>query len=128
MSATQTNVFRPQPADVINRDVVTKHHTAHGMTDHFEICLYFKERVSAPARVFSRVRAFLDYVNTMAQQAADVVDFLLELVVAGMRVGAQLEKQRVAASLTDILIVFRTLPTDDIVVPAEKAGKRMSKS
>ena len=96
------------------------------MTDHLEICLYFKERVSAAACVFSCLRASLDYVNAMAQQAADVADFLFEFVVAGIRVGTELEKQRVAASFTDILIVFCTLPTKDIVVPAEKAGKRMS--
>ena len=32
------------------------------------------------------------------------------------------------ASFTDVLIVLRTLPTGDVVVPAKKARKRMSDS
>ena len=33
-----------------------------------------------------------------------------------------------AASFTDVLIMFCTLPTDDVVMRAEKARKRMSDS
>ena len=87
MTAPKTNVFGPQTAGVISRDVMTKHHTAHGMSDHFEIGLCFKKRVSASACVFSCLRIFFDYMNAMAQQSAEIVDFLFELVVAGMRVG-----------------------------------------
>jgi len=42
MTAAKANVFRPLTAGVVNRDVVTKHHTSHGMSDHLEICLCFK--------------------------------------------------------------------------------------
>jgi len=34
----------------------------------------------------------------------------------------------VAAFFTDVLIVFRPLPKGDVLVPAEKAGKRVSDS
>lgn len=33
-----------------------------------------------------------------------------------------------AASFTDVLIVLSTRPTSEVMVPAEKAGKRMSDS
>jgi len=128
MTAPKANVFRPQTADVVNRDVVTKHNACHRMPDHLEIGLCFKERVPASACVFSCLRVFFDYVNAMTQEPADVVDFLFEFVVAGIRVGTEFEKQRVAASFTDVLIVLCTPPTDDVVVPAEKARKRMSDS
>jgi len=37
MTAPKANVFRPQIADVVNPDVVTKHNTSEGMSDHLEI-------------------------------------------------------------------------------------------
>jgi len=92
MTAPKTNVFRPQAAGSVNRDVMTKHHTSDGMSDHLEICLCFKKRVSASACVFSCGRAFFDYVNSMAQEPADIVNFLFELITAGIRVGTYFEK------------------------------------
>ncbi|HET9788407.1 MAG TPA: hypothetical protein VFP47_14820 [Pyrinomonadaceae bacterium] len=86
MTAPKADVVHPQSAGVVNRDVVTKHHTSHGMSDHLEICLCFQERVSASACVFNCRQTFFDYVNAMAQESADVVDFLFEFVVAGIRV------------------------------------------
>jgi len=53
MTAAQANVFGPLTAGVVNRDVMTKHHAAEGMSDHFECWLCFKERVSASAGVFT---------------------------------------------------------------------------
>ena len=87
MTAAKANVFRPTIAGVVNRDVVTKHHTSHGMSDHLESCLCFKERVPAPACVFSSLRVFFDNVNAMTQEPADVVNFLFEFVIGGIRVG-----------------------------------------
>jgi hypothetical protein len=92
MTAPKANVFRPQTANGVNRDVVTKHHTRYGMSDHFQICLCFKKRVPASACVLGRRRTFFDYVNVVAQESADVVDFLVEFVVAGIRVGFECEK------------------------------------
>jgi hypothetical protein len=86
MTASKTNVFHPRTAGVVTRDVVTKHHTLHRMADHLEICLCFKERVPALACVFNCLRACLDYVNPMAQEPADIVDFLFEFVVDGIGV------------------------------------------
>jgi hypothetical protein len=87
MTAAKANVFRPLTAGVVNRDVVTKYHTSHGMSDHLESCLCFKERVPASACVFSCLRVFFDDVNAMTQEPADVVNFLFESVMAGIRVG-----------------------------------------
>ena len=87
MTAAKANVFRPLPAGVVNRDVVTKHHTSHGMSDHLDSCLCFKERVPASACVLSCLRVFFDDVNAMTQEPADVVNFLFETVMAGIRVG-----------------------------------------
>jgi len=92
MTAPKTNVFRPPAAGAVNRDVMTKHHTSDGMSDHLEICLCFKKRVSASACVFSCCRVFFDYVNSMAQEPADIVDFLFEFIMAGIRVGTYFEK------------------------------------
>ena len=82
MTAPKANVFGPHVAGVVNRDVVSKQHTAYGMSDHFQICLSFKERVSASACVLSSLRSLFDYVNVMAQEPTDVVNFLFEFVVA----------------------------------------------
>src|SRR5215467_2625524 len=126
MTAPKTNVFCPQTARLINRDVVTEHHTSQGMSDHLEICLCFKERVSASAGVFSCLRVFFDYVNAMTHESTDIVDFLFEFAMVGIRVGTHLEEQRVSASFTDVLIMLCPLTTGDVAVPAEKARKRMS--
>ena len=87
MTAAQANVFRPTTAGVVNRDVVTKHHTSHGMSDDLESCFCFNERVPASACVFSCLRVFFDDVNAMTQEPADVVNFLFEIVKVGIRVG-----------------------------------------
>ena len=87
MTAAKANVFRPLTAGVVDRDVVTKHHTSDGMSDHLESCLCFKEWVPASACVFSSLRVFFDDVNAMTQEPADVVNFLFEFVIAGIRVG-----------------------------------------
>ena len=80
MTAAKANVFRPTIAGVVNRDVVTKRYTSHGMSDHFETWFCFNERVPAAACVFSSFRVFLDDVNAMTQEPADVVNFLFEFV------------------------------------------------
>ena len=126
MAAPQANVFGPRVACVVDRDVVTKHHTFQGMPDYLEIRLCFDERVPASACVFGCGRAFFDYVNAMAQESTYVVNFLFEFVVVGMWIGTRLEQQRVATFFADVLIVLCPLPDGDVVVPAEKAGKRMS--
>lgn len=87
MPAAKANVFRPLTAGVVDRDVVTKHHTTDGMPDHFESCLWFKERVPASTCVFSCLRVFFDDVNAMAQEPAEVTNFLLEFVMSGISVG-----------------------------------------
>ena len=87
MTAAKANEFCPTTAGVVNRDVVTKHHTSHGMSDHLESCLCFTERVSASACVFSSFRVFFDDVNAMTQESAEVVNFLSEFVMAGIRIG-----------------------------------------
>jgi hypothetical protein len=86
MTAVKTNVFRPTTAGVVNRYVMTQDHTCHGMSDHLEICLCFKERMPAPAGVFSCLRVFFDDVNAMTQKPAEIVNFLFEFVMAGIRV------------------------------------------
>ena len=87
MTAAKANVFRPLTAGVVNRDVVTEHHTSDGMSDHLESCLCFKERVPASACVFSCLRVFFNDVNAMTEEPADVVNFLFEFVMVGIRVG-----------------------------------------
>ena len=87
MTAAKANVFRPTIAGVVNRDVVTKHHTSQGMSDHLESCLCFNERVPASACVFCCLRVFFDDVNAMTHEPADVVNFLFEFVKVGIRVG-----------------------------------------
>ena len=87
MTAVKANVFRPLTAGVVNSDVVTKHHTSHGMSDHLESCLCSAERVPASACVFSRLRVFFDNVNAMTQEPAEVVNFLFEFVMTGIRIG-----------------------------------------
>jgi hypothetical protein len=87
MTAAKANVLRPLTAGVVNRDVVTKHHTSHGMSDHLESCLCFKEWVPAATCVFSCLRVFFDDVNAMTQEPTHVVNFLFEFVMAGIRVG-----------------------------------------
>ena len=87
MTAAKANVFRPLTAGVVNRDVVTKHHTSHGMSDHLESSLCFNERVAASACVFGCFRVFFDNVNAMTEEPADVVNFLSEFVMAGIWVG-----------------------------------------
>jgi hypothetical protein len=87
MTAAKANVFCPITAGVVNGDVMTKHHASHGMSDHHECCLCFKEWVPASTCVFSCLRVFFDDVNAMTQEPADVVNFLFEAVMAGIRVG-----------------------------------------
>ena len=64
----------------------------------------------------------------MTEEPAEVINFLLEFVLRGIRIVTYLEKQRVAASFTDVLMVFVTLPKGDVVVTAEKARERMRDS
>ena len=87
MTAAKANVFGPTTTGVVNRDVVTKQHTSHGMPDYLESWLCFNERVPAPACVFSCLRVFFYDVNVMTQESAEVVNFLFEFVEVGIRVG-----------------------------------------
>jgi hypothetical protein len=87
MTAVKANVFGPTTTGVVKGNVVTKHHTFHGMSDHLESCLCFNERVPASTCVFSCLRVLFDDVNAMAHEPAEVVNFLFEFVEVGIRVG-----------------------------------------
>jgi hypothetical protein len=87
MTAVKANVFGPTTAGVVNRNVVTKDHTFHGMSNHLESCLCFNERVPASACVFSCLGVLFDDVNAMTQEPAEVVNFLFKFVEVRIRVG-----------------------------------------
>jgi hypothetical protein len=65
-------------------------------------------------------------MNAMAKEPAEVINSFIESLMAGIRVAGQFEKERVSAFFAYVLVVDCTAGDRDIVMPAEKAGERMS--
>lgn len=128
MAATKADVLGPLATNLVKRDEVAQHKTAKRMADHGERSLSLKKRMTATACVFGCFRVGFHNMNAVAKEPAEVVDSLPEFVMTGIGVAGQLEKQRVSASLADVFIVSCAAGNDDVLMPAEKAGQRMSNS
>ena len=128
MTAAKTNVFGPLSPNLVEGDEVAQYNAAQRVPDHVERSLCLDERVPTPARIFSCFRSRSHNVNAMAKEPADVINFLPEFIMAGIRVAGYLEKQRVSTPFADVLIVGCAPGHRHVVMPAEKAGKRVSNS
>lgn len=62
----------------------------------------------------------------MTEESAEVIDSLLEFALSGIGIADELEKQRVSASFTDVLIVVCAAVNGDVLMPPEKARELVS--
>ena len=75
------------------------------------------ERVSTPARVFSRFRSRAHNVDAMSKEPATVVNLLLEFAIAEIRIAGDREKQRMPAPFANIFIVVCSMGNRYIMMP-----------
>ena len=74
--------------------------------------------MSTAARVFSGFRSRAHNVDAMSKESTAVVNFLLEFVIAGIRIAGDREKQRMSAPLANVFIVRCSVVNRDIMMPA----------
>jgi hypothetical protein len=128
MAAAKAHVFGPLPSNFVDRQEMAQHYTRQRVPDDGESALCLDERMSTSACVFSRFESRSHNMDAVAKEPAPIVNFLLESIIPGIRVAGQLEKQRVSTSFTDVFIMARALGNRDVMMPAEKAGKRVGNS
>ncbi|HKO98683.1 MAG TPA: hypothetical protein VJU86_16915 [Pyrinomonadaceae bacterium] len=81
MTATKADVFGPVISNLVDCEEVAKQHARQRMPDQGEASLFFDERVSTSARVFSRFGSRIHNMDAMAQEAAGIVHSLFKLVL-----------------------------------------------
>jgi len=86
MTATDADVFGPLASNLVDRKEVAKHYAGRWVPDQGERFLRFDKRVSTSARVLSCFRSRFHNMDAMAKKSAEVVNFLLEFVMAGIGV------------------------------------------
>ena len=64
----------------------------------------------------------------MSKEPASVINLLLELAIAGIRIEGDREEQWVSAPFANVFIVVCSVGHRDIMMPAQEAGERVSNS
>jgi len=86
MTATDADVFGPLASNLVDRKEVAKRYAGQRVPDQGERFFCLDERVSTSARVLSCFRSRFHNMDAMAKKSAEVVNSLLEFVMAGIGV------------------------------------------